>query len=471
MRSGLPQPVGRSADVLFGGVQLRDKPQSVKQTVTNDNKRIVADTSGIEISVLGATLSDDTRSLAVYSAPEDLFTSEQGKLLFSAIKHIYTTGHAINAQSVETCLVVECGVEQADAVSFVRAMQEKAATKQNIEFLTKALVTARVRMLTKKFGEELSTEAETIRTEGILSKIDQMKRVVTSMSPDVARSYEQATRELMEQGPVKFFVPGMGPLDNALQIDQGTVCYVAGRSGGGKTAWGLNVIYNNAVAGHQCGIIEIEMRRKPIAARLSGIYSNLNTRKVMKGEMNATEKEHLAHSLEKHLAAIRRIRGIEPSVFHVSRLQPTLERWRDEWGCELVLLDYVQIMDAPGGTTTEQVKAASRGITSAAKETGVAIIGISQVKRADGDVEMHHFRDTTQLENDADTMVTLNNEGDFDPKATQIRVKCGVKKNRNNAKAEDVLIYHLTSQRFEHSMETVEYHSAQEHPADDDAPF
>ena len=40
MRCGLPQPVGRSADVLFGGVQLLDRRTSVRQTPANDNKRM-----------------------------------------------------------------------------------------------------------------------------------------------------------------------------------------------------------------------------------------------------------------------------------------------------------------------------------------------------------------------------------------------------------------------------------------------
>ena len=407
----------------------------------------------MELSALGAMLNPQTRSEAVFAAPETLFASSVSRSMLAGIKTLYGEGFTISPEALSVALQVDHGHDKEVADGWVAAAVVQAASAETLPFILKSLSVSRVRQLTLDLAGGLQRDGKTIRLDDVLGRLSIFQREVSGMSHNRAETYENAVRELAGMGQVKYFTPGMPPLDKVFQIDEGTVCYVAGRSASGKTAFGLQLVYNMAAAGHRVGIIEIEMRRKPLAARLNGIMSRVDTRRAMKGETEKAEREHMIYSLDQNADTIRRIRGIEPSHFHADMVKPTIERWRDEWGCEIILLDYVQILHAKGGDDTAIVKNASRAVTEAAKSTNIPIIGISQARRSEGAVTMQDFKQSAQLEHDADTMVVLNAVDGYMPGDENREVYCEVVKSRNGMLCKDILNYHLPSQTFTHTGE------------------
>ena len=122
-----------------------------------------------------------------------------------------------------------------------------------------------------------------------------------------------------------------------------------------------------------------------------------------------------------------------------------------------MMLDYLQILSTNERDETASVKAASRAVTSAAKETGVPIIALSQLRKGMDGATQQDFRGSSQIENDADTMVALEPESDA-PESYDTewrRVKCKILKNRNGPKTTDILNYHLPTQVITHSGEYV----------------
>ncbi|MFO0190316.1 MAG: DnaB-like helicase C-terminal domain-containing protein [Planctomycetia bacterium] len=406
-------------------------------------------TEPIEISVIGSMLVDSTRSEAVFSAPELLFASERGKTLFKGVNELYKSNYDLSPETLAVVLQSH-GLSADDASTLVGMAVSTAAKFDHLPFLIKSLSSNRVTSLRMDLSKALGEDTP-MRMSDVLAKVSEFQRNIALLDDHKATTYEGAMLELTKQQSVKHFVPGMGLLDNVLQIDEGTVCYIGGRSGGGKTAFALNMMYNIAKAGHSVGIIEVEMRRKPIAARLSGVMSRLNTRRVMKGEMNDMEREHLESAVHKHKQTLDRIRGIEPSAFHADMVKPTLERWRDEWGCEIVMIDYVQILQGKGSDRTKEVQYISRAITEAAKSTNIPIVALSQARRSEGNVTMSDFKESAQLEHDADTMVTLNQADGYVPGAEVKQVWCELVKNRNGLLSRDLLDYHLPTQTFSHT--------------------
>lgn len=405
----------------------------------------------MELSAIGAMLHPSTRSEAVFAAPETLFASDVTVAMIQAIKSLYGQGYTVTPEALSVALHIEHGYPTDTASSWVAAAVGGAASTDTLPFILKSLGVARVRQLTTDLASGLQKDSKTIRLEDVLGRVTEFQRLVAGMDHNKAETYEQAVRDLATMDKVKYFVPGMPPLDKVFQIDEGTVCYVGGRSAGGKTSFGLNMIKNIAQAGHRCGVIEIEMRRKPLAARLSGMMSRVDTRRAMKGETIPAEREQMLYSLEQNIETVKRIRGIEPSSFHADMIKPTIERWRDEWGCEIVLLDYVQLLLAKGSTETEIVKNASRAVTEAAKSTDIPIIGLSQARRSEGDVKMQDFKQSAQLEHDADTMVVLNPVEGYNPGDEDREIYCELVKSRNGMIGKDILNFHLPSQTFTHT--------------------
>lgn len=408
----------------------------------------------MELAVLGcAVVHSDTRSRILYAVSDGLFASDEGKLVYAAVRAIDQRGYVVTAESVSVFLQAEQSVTTVDAGLWVASITTTAADPSTVDYLISALTTYRFRTMTAELAATLAADAGTAKVNEVMGKITAFQRAASGLDSNRAMTYDAAIRELAAMGKVKYFVAGLGVLDAAFQIDEGSVCYLGGKSGGGKTAFLLQMSYNVAQMGHKVGIIEIEMRRKPLASRLSGIVSGLNTRRVMHGELNDMEREHLIHRLSVAQSTIDNIRGIEPSSFHADMLKPTIERWRDEWGCELLMLDYAQILDSKGSSDNERVKYSSRAITAAAKDTGVAIVALSQVRKIDGDITQNDFRDSSQIGNDADTMAALNPVDGWVPGNEIRRIYFDLIKNRNGSFAKDILNYHLPTQTFTHSGE------------------
>jgi replicative DNA helicase len=413
------------------------------------------ETEPIELSIIGAMLLPEVSSQAMAGSAGTLFQSSSGKLLYSAVMSVYKSGNPITADTLSTAMQIEHGVSHSDASVWVQRAIQTAATPSSLPFMMRSLATAKVRSIGDKLADSLKNGIGSMRSDELIALLAKTQRDVAAIGSEGANDYRGEMDRLSNQGKVKYFVPGIGALDKVLQFDEGTVSYIGGRSAGGKTAMLLNMAFNMAEAGHNVGLIEIEMRRGPVASRLAGRIANLNTRRVMKGILTDSEREHLRWMMSQHDKTMSRIRGIEPSAFHVDMLRPTMEQWRDQWGCEVVLLDYVQILSTNERDDTASVKAASRGVTAAAKETGIPIIALSQLRKTSESVTQQDFRGSSQLENDCDTMVVLEPESD-EPESYDTewrRVKCKILKNRNGPKTTDILNYHLPTQVITHSGE------------------
>lgn len=433
--------------------------------------------NSLELAAIGSCLDPDTSSLAVFEAPSELFLSDEGKVLHQGVMALYRGGYAITPQSLEVYLYTEKGIDQSVANGWVVEALAQRSSKEDIPYLVNALRQVAINTMTKELGEQLSS-GSVKRIDDVLGRISEFTQRVSNIGNSRPHTYEGAMMELLEQGPVKYFTPRikmtasaeLSPLEGKWQLDEGDVCYLAGRSAAGKTAMMLNFLLNNAMAGHMVGLVEIEMRERPLASRLSSMLSGINSRSISTGSMSPLEREHMRYAMEKNKEAIGRIRGIEPSSFRAELIKPTLERWRDDWGCEMVGIDYVQIVEAKGSTATDQVKAASRAITEAAKSTGIAIIALSQARRTldKGDVGMSDFRDSSQLENDASTMVVLNAADGYEQGSRVKPVWCELVKSRNGFLTKDLLHYDLPTQVFSHSGE---YAKATKQPEAPKQPF
>ena len=419
--------------------------------------------TAIELAVIGSMLSDETRQQALFSAPEGLFLSDEGKALFGGIQSLYGQGFPIEPDALCLHLQVEDGVEADVARGWVEEAVAKRASKDSLPFLIHSLSQSRVKSMVKALSEELAHKSDKARVGDVLARISEFQRELALLDSQRAETYDKAMMELADQQRVRFYVPGMGPLDKVVQFDEGAVCYVGGKSGGGKTAWVLNVALNIARAGHRVGIIEVEMRRKPLASRLGGILASLDTRRIMKGEMEQVEREHLRHVTEQSSSILSRVRGIEPSVFHADMLRPTMERWRGEWGCEVVIVDYLQNLSTKyHGDDYKHVTYCSRALTSATKETGMATIAVSQARRtqkqASGEAQelgQSDFKGSGQVEHDADTMLAFNlaTDRNYQRGDRVMPIYCDTVKNRNGFTSSDLLLFDLPTQTFTHSGE------------------
>lgn len=78
-------------------------------------------------------------------------------------------------------------------------------------------------------------------------------------------------------------------------------------------------------------------------------------------------------------------------------------------GYQLIIIDYVQLLLSSGGNRTEQVTNISMALHRMAQSMGVTVVGLSQLKRQDGNSapDSSDLRESGQLEQDADVIMIL----------------------------------------------------------------
>ena len=116
-------------------------------------------------------------------------------------------------------------------------------------------------------------------------------------------------------------------------------------------------------------------------------------------------------------------------------------------GYEIIIIDYLQLLTAEGGSRTEQVTNISMALHSMAQTLGVTVIGLSQLKRSSegGGPRNADLRESGQLEQDADVVMLLFLEKEKNPMGNRI---LRISKNKEGTTGELVLAFDGNSQTF-----------------------
>ena len=186
--------------------------------------------------------------------------------------------------------------------------------------------------------------------------------------------------------------------------------YVGARPGRGKTALMLTMMRAALHAGRGAGLIsiessDIELISRVIAAEGPVAASNLRT-----GRMQDWEFDSMRNAYE-------RIKGFNGHIYFntktdVRTLEQIARRMIKTYGIEVLFIDYLQRVKAPGNSKFEQVANASRAVTDIAKGMGVPVVCLAQTGRvADHEPPgLGHFQYSSAIEQDADVAMVIHEE-------------------------------------------------------------
>jgi replicative DNA helicase len=192
----------------------------------------------------------------------------------------------------------------------------------------------------------------------------------------------------------------------------------AARPSVGKSSLLLNFARNAAV-GHNArvAIFTIEMKGDQIAHRLLASESGIDGARLRLGQRNDAEEQRLMqatsvlHDLEIYID--------DSSIVTVAQLQAKLKRLVQQiGGIDLVMIDYLQLMQAGGRRSdnrVQEVSEISRGLKMLARDLDVPVIAAAQLSRAPEMRQPHipmlsDLRESGSIEQDADVVMFLYRE-------------------------------------------------------------
>jgi replicative DNA helicase len=252
--------------------------------------------------------------------------------------------------------------------------------------------------------------------------------------------------------PITGVPTGIAGLDRMLLgLQSGQLVVLAARPSVGKTALALNVATHAATRHDKVvAFFSLEMPSEQLSLRMLASEAKLDWRRLSQGQLGRNDWDKLGVQGDRLSSA--RIWLDDNFVLTPVDLRSKCRKIRRETGLDLVVVDYLQLMHAPGFQSREQeIAAISRGLKGLAKELEVPVMALSQLNRA---VEkrkgepplLSDLRESGAIEQDADVVLFLHRpeeerEGDTAQPSEVQEVELHVAKQRQGPTGKVPLVF------------------------------
>jgi replicative DNA helicase len=211
---------------------------------------------------------------------------------------------------------------------------------------------------------------------------------------------------------------GFRDLDEMLSgFQRSDLIVLAARPAMGKTALALNFATNAAIqAKKHVAFFSLEMSRHQLMQRMLSSASRVHSHKFRKGDLNAEDYMRLLPEAE--LFNTDRLAIDDTASLSLSDLRSRCRKFKRDKGCDLIIIDYLQLMTAGAGFNAKsgsrelEVSHISRGLKGLAKELNCPVIALSQLNRSleqrpDKRPKSSDLRESGAIEQDADQIMFI----------------------------------------------------------------
>ncbi|MDE6295473.1 MAG: DnaB-like helicase C-terminal domain-containing protein, partial [Muribaculaceae bacterium] len=161
-------------------------------------------------------------------------------------------------------------------------------------------------------------------------------------------------------------------------------------------------------------IFTLEMSNVQLAKRLLSNVADLEGEKIKSGQLSAEEWDRLNQQSRKVFGAPLYLD--ETPGLSITELRTKARRLVRERGVKIIIIDYLQLMNASGlklGSREQEVSTISRSLKGLAKELNIPIIALSQLNRSTETREdkrpvLSDLRESGAIEQDADIVCFIH---------------------------------------------------------------
>jgi len=350
---------------------------------------------------------------------------------------LYDDNQPIDTLTVADRLTRMGNLDKVGGVSSVAVLWDKVPSAANVGYYTEVVAEHAVRrgMLeaTRRIGDlamNLDMEIETV--------LDQAEQAVLRVAQDRVEGGLERMGGLLEQVLQKLekaergeqdvtgLSTGLVDLDRKLGgLQPGTLIVVAGRPGMGKSALAMNIASHVALNNKPVALFSLEMSPMEIAYRWLGSYARVNSMKLRSG-LDQGESARLWPRL---VSASASLYGAPLHADEGSRtvtdIRAKCRRMKRQRGLDLVVVDYMQLMQARTRENRQQeIAEISLNLKGLARELDVPVIAVSQLNRAlesrsDRRPQLGDLRESGAIEQDADVVLMIYRDEYYNPQSDQ----------------------------------------------------
>jgi len=234
--------------------------------------------------------------------------------------------------------------------------------------------------------EELSIDSVLSESEAKLFSVtdNQVKREFVPMWDALDEYYERMEYMLQNKQESLGVPSGFMALDEILGgFQKSDLIVFAGRPGMGKTSFLLTIAMNAARVGARVAIFTMEMGVEQMVQRMVSMETAINVQKLRLAKLTAQETSRFTE-------AVGRISHFPIFIDDTPAMSPIemrtkCRRLAHEHGLDMVIIDYMQLMNAGKAyenNRVQEISFISRNLKELARELNVPVISAAQLSRA-----------------------------------------------------------------------------------------
>lgn len=457
---------------------VRSAKMKMQVQPVGDYGRIQPQARELEEAVLGALMieRDAYAQVSEILRPES-FYDHIHQLIYSAITDLIVRQEPVDILTVTEQLRKRGELEEVGGPFYITQLSSKVASSAHIEyhariiaqkFLARELITFTSNIQSKAFDETLDVDDLMQEAEGKLFEISQqnMKKDYTQINPVIAEAYQLLQKAAARTDGLSGLASGFTTLDKITAGWQNSdLVIIAARPAMGKTAFVLSMARNIAVSfKNPVALFSLEMSNVQLVNRLIVNVCEIPGEKIKSGQLLPYEWQQLDYKLKELIDAPLYVDDT-PSL-SVFELRTKARRLVREHGVRIIIIDYLQLMNASGmsfGSRQEEVSTISRSLKGLAKELDIPIIALSQLNRGVESREgiegkrpqLSDLRESGAIEQDADMVCFIHRPEYYkiyqDDKGHDLRgmAEIIIAKHRNGATGDVLLRFKGEFARFQ----------------------
>ncbi len=404
------------ADVSLAPLEGRIPPQALE----------------IEEAVLGALLLEKDAFIRVSETLKPTSFYVKGhELIYEAILELSRAGQSIDLLTVTEQLRKSQNLELVGGRTYIAALTMKVASTANLEYhakilaqkaLSRELISFSSDVLKNAYDDTEDVDDQMQRAESKLFEMSQnnMRQDVQRLGPIIGSAINEIVAAANRQDGISGISSGFAGIDELTSgWQRSDLIVIAARPAMGKTAFVLSMAKNIAVDHNKpVAIFNLEMSSVQLVKRLISNVCEIPMNTIKDGRLEAHEWIQLdtkIKDLDKTQLLID-----DTASLSVFELRTKARRLVRESGVEIIIIDYLQLMNASGmsfGNREQEVSMISRSLKILAKELNIPIIALSQLNRSvetrQGDMnskrpQLSDLRESGAIEQDADMVCFIH---------------------------------------------------------------
>lgn len=392
--------------------------------------------TGAEQALLGAILSNNLayEKVEEFLEPE-YFSSKINKTIFKSIKKLITNDQIADLNTIKVQLDGNKEFGEHGGLSYLLKLCENTVSIINSKqygelifdlYLRRRLIDLGTNLINNSYNteDEGNSRALIEKTEQNLFNLIQNNEFDSGprdFQEIMQRTIDYAEKAFKKSKDVIGIKTGLSDFDKKIGgLHKSDLIIIAGRPSMGKTAFATNIASNISKEfenKRNVLFFSLEMSSEQLATRLLGELSEISSENIRTGNLSKTDFSKILSSSD-DLKKLNLFIDDTPALT-ISSIRTRARRLKRKSGLDLIILDYLQLVNGESKKTNDnrvqEISDITRGLKAIAKELDLPVVALSQLSRKVEDREekrpqLADLRESGAIEQDADLVVFLYRE-------------------------------------------------------------